>query len=304
MGMQTRGSTLASWLVGIALVAAAGPALALNNWELGQGQFAAECTACHNLPGVVGGGKENFPAGQSATTVQGKINAGMRGLPDPLATANAAIINDTVSNIAAYLSKTTFPLATLSPLNVAFPAVSVDLTRTQTFRLTNTGTDTLTVIGIAVSDNTNYSVPAGACPSVTSGSFCEFDVTFAPQSPNTFSGRTLTVSHNTFAASSSATLGGTGLVQFSVAPTALSFTPATAPTGVLQVTVTDNKGVASASAVPTPRPSISRTTSRWMRPSRLASTVASPRRPPRPCPAPWRWTCGSLPGRSGRATAR
>ena len=242
MRMQTRGSTLARWLCAVTLVAAAGPALALNNWELGKGQFATECTSCHNLPGVVGGGKEDFPAGQSAMTVQGKINSGMRMPVDPLETANAATINDTISNIAAYLSKTTFPLATLSPLNFSFPDVSVDLTRTQSFRLSNTGTNTLNVSSITVSDNTNYSVPAGACATVNAGAFCDFDVTFEPKTVNSFNGRTLTVNHNTFAASSTATLGGTGLVQFSVAPTSLSFTPATAPAGVLVVTVTDNKG--------------------------------------------------------------
>jgi hypothetical protein len=242
MKMQTRGSGWARWLGALALLAVAGPALALNNWELGKDQFAAECASCHNLPNVFGGGKQNFPAGQSATTVQGKINDGMRGLPDPLATASDAIIHDTVSNIAAYLSKTTFPLAALAPSSVAFTAVSVDLTRTQTFRLTNSGDAALIVSGIAVSDSTNYSVPAGACASVAVGSFCDFDVTFAPKSANTFNNRTLTVSHNTFAASSTATLSGTGLVQFSVAPTSLSFTAATAPAGVLQATVTDNKG--------------------------------------------------------------
>ena len=242
MRKQTSGSTLARWFCAVALVAAAGPALALNNWELGKDQFPAQCSGCHNLPGGVDPTREPFPAGHSATTVQGKINAGMRGLPDPLATANATIINETVSDIAAYLSRTTFPLATLSPLNVAFPDVSVDLTRTQTFRLSNGGTNTLNVSGITVSDNTNYSVPAGACATVNAGSFCDFDVTFAPKTAATFNGRTLTVSHNTFAASSTATLGGTGLVQFSAAPTSLSFTPATAPAGVLQVVVTDNKG--------------------------------------------------------------
>lgn len=243
MKMQTRGSSWARWLGGLALLAAAGPALALNNWELGKSQFVTECFACHNLPGGVDGTKQPFPAGHSATTVQGKINTGMRGLvTDPLATANAAVINDTISNIAAYLSRTTFPLATLSPLNVAFADVSVDLARTQTFRLSNNGTAALAVSGIAVSDITNYSVPAASCPSVAAGSFCDFDVTFAPKSVNSFDGRTLTVSHNTFAASSTATLGGTGLVQFSVAPTSLNFTPLTAPAGVLQATVTDNKG--------------------------------------------------------------
>ena len=217
-------------------------ASAANNWELGKNQFAAECTSCHNLPGVIGGGKQNFPADASAFAVQSRINDGMRQPNDPFRTNNDNTTNDTISNIVAYLSRTTFPLASLTPGSHNFQQRAVGLGPTFPFTLANNGTSALTFTGASVSDHTNYAVDASACPgSLGAGGSCAIVVTFRPQSAALFNGRVLTVNHsNTFVTSSTATLHGEGIAPFTVSPTSVSFTPASP--GTKTVNIVDNKG--------------------------------------------------------------
>lgn len=245
MSNQIRGASLCQWLIGIALVVLSQPLLAAGDWELGKGQYQTNCTSCHNLPGVTGGGKRAFPANYSAFAVQSRINAGMRGfvLPavDPLKTSNDNITNDTVSNIVAYLSKTIFPLAQLLPVTTNdFGSISVGLTQSLSFRLTNGGTDTLNVSSVSASD-TNYTVPANPCPTVAAGTSCDIVVTFGPQQSVGTSNYTLTVNHDTFAGVSTTSMTGIGLTPFTVAsPNPLVFMTSTTTTNT--PIITDNKG--------------------------------------------------------------
>jgi hypothetical protein len=99
------------------------------------------------------------------------------------------------------------------------------------------------VTSVVLSDNTNYAITANNCVSVAAnGGTCSITVRFQPQSVGTFNARTLTISHNALGGTSTGILNGTGVVPFSVSPTTLDFTPATAPTGVRSTVITDNKG--------------------------------------------------------------
>lgn len=243
------------WLLSSALaLLLADQTWALNNWEMGKQQFVDNCNACHNKPGEADGTKRAFPAGYLAFAVQSRINNGMRlintGPPnftntDPLRTNDDNDTDDTISNIVAYLSKTTFPLATLtsdgSPFN-PFDAVSVELTRTAKFTLSNTGTDTLHVTSVSVRDDLNNSdvdnFGVTNCGNVNAGSSCVITVTFQPKSAGSFP-RVLRITHDTFAKATIAPLSGEGLTPFKPSPLSMVLTN-TEPTGTL--TITDNKG--------------------------------------------------------------
>ena len=215
-------------LLGIGLLA--GQVQAAGNWEVGKTQYGTVnsppngiCVNCHNanttqsLPG--------YPAvsslGGSASYLQGRFNAGasvgsQMGNPhtNTLRTANngaTAPIDDTVSDIAAYIANPNFPTATVSPTSRAYGSVSIFSTSSQSFTLTNGGTGSLTVSGASLDDNTNYDITANNCGTVTAnGGTCSITVRFKPQTANSFNGRTLTISHDALGGSSTVSLSGTG----------------------------------------------------------------------------------------------
>lgn len=206
---------------------------AANNWEIGKTLHTSSgCTDCHARKD-----------GASITDITNAIAT------QPLMTARFSaggtqpLSADNISDISAYLNHLTFPLASLDQSSFTFSPISVDLTATRSFRLTNSGDANLNVSGASVS-STGYSVNAVNCTSapVAPGGHCDVVVTFQPLLATTYDGRTLTINHNTFAGTSTATINGTGLIQFAVSATLLEFTALTAPTGVLTTTITDNKG--------------------------------------------------------------
>jgi trimeric autotransporter adhesin len=210
----------------IALLLLVAHAHALNNWETGKVLHTDNgCDGCHAAK-----------FGASLTDLNNAISgqAAMAGF--------SVLTNDQRSDIVAYLNNPEFPIASLSPTSHAFGSLSVDLTANRTFRLSNSGDDDLIVSGTSLSDTTNYTISSNGCAgaSVAPGGFCDVVVTFRPQSVGSFNNRTLTITHNTFAASSTAfPISGTGLTQFTVSPLTLTYT---APTVLLQTTITDNKG--------------------------------------------------------------
>lgn len=227
------------WLTGVALVLLSQPLLAADNWELGKTSYTSRCVACHKIADGTGAGAQPFPAGGSASAIQTRINNGTMGNNDLKTTG--ADINDTVSDIAAYLIRTIFPLAQLAPVTTsAFDSISVGLTQALSFRLTNGGTDTLNVSSVSMSDTTNYSIPPNSCPTVNAGTSCDFVVTFGPTTADPFA-NTLTVNLNTFVTVRSTSMSGTGLTPFTVAsPNPLVFMTSTTTTKT--AVISDNKG--------------------------------------------------------------
>lgn len=251
-------------IVGVAaLVLGALPVFA-QNWETGDTLYHSICTNCHNTdPNLSnGGGAYPAPAGASATLVQTAINDGMgspytSSNPPPagranLVTADNATIHQSVRDIAGYLNNLTYPRASLSaPTGTTLPSVSVGLTSTRTFSLSNIGgrgplsfsaqvRTSSTPAGGA--DTTNFSVSNNCGSSVAVGATCTITVTFQPQAAITYN-RWLVVDHNAYHDYDSVAISGTGLDPFTISPASpLTFTPATAPAGTRTITITDNKG--------------------------------------------------------------
>jgi cytochrome c553 len=255
MSFPIRWCAVRRLLGAISLMLLAAPVLAAGNWENGNTQYHSICTHCHNTDVTQAAGGGSYPApsplGASASYLQGRFNAGAAvgtqmgaTYTNVLRTANngaTSPINDTVSDIAAYIGRPNYPVASFSPTTYTFSAIGVGLSPspTKSFRLSNTGTDTLTVTSVAVDDSTNYSWTS--CGNIAAGSYCDIVVTFKPQSVGTFNA-TLTVLHDDVRGFSSVTLSGQGLAPLAVSPLLLTFTPGTAPTGVLQTTITDRLG--------------------------------------------------------------
>ena len=248
MSFPIRNSPVRQLLFGVVLLLSIGRALAANDWEAGkvafEGGSTPACTGCHykngEKPAVGPFTKNDFPQKPWATStaLYDRLNSGMRGFAvgaDPLLADT-----DTFSNIDAYLGNPNFPVASISPTSYNFGGVAVGLTSTKSFRLSNTGFGSLSVSSVSVNDGTNYSW--STCSSVAAGSFCDIVVTFQPQSVSSFNSRTLTVVHNDVRGTSAATISGQGLAPLAVSPLLLTFTPGTAPTGVLQTTITDRLG--------------------------------------------------------------
>ena len=219
--------------VAAAMLWLSAPAHAAGNWEVGKTLHTANgCTDCHAR-------KDGASISDitNAIATQAPMNALFS------ASGSQPLSADNISDISAYLNHLTFPLASLDQSSFSFSPLSIDLTATHSFRLTNNGDANLNVSGASVS-STGYSVNAVNCTSapVGPGGHCDVVVTFAPLLAAAYNGRTLTINHNTFSGTSTATINGTGLVQFAVSATLLEFTALTAPTGVLTTTITDNKG--------------------------------------------------------------
>ena len=225
-------------------------AQAAGNWENGKAQYGTNntppngtCVNCHNadvtqsrtvqisvMPPIF----QTYPAVSTrgtASYLQGRFNAGALGTQmgsphtNPLRSVSDTTINDTVSDIAAYIANPNFPTASVSPSSHGFGTVTAFNTATKSIRLTNNGSGALHVSGVSIDDATNFAFDASACTAAdvaASGGTCDIVVTFKPQSVASFDNRTMTISHNTFGGSSTVTLSGTG-----GAPAALSVSPAT-----------------------------------------------------------------------------
>ena len=214
-------------------------AQAAGNWENGKAQYGTDnvtpngiCVNCHNADVTMTrpGYPAVYPTG-TASYLQGRFNAGAPGTQmghpytNGLRSADNATINDTVSDIAAYIANPNFPTASVSPSSYGFGTVTAFNTATKLIRLTNNGSGALHVSGVAIDDATNYAFDASACTATdvaASGGTCDIVVTFKPQSVASFDNRTMTISHNALGGSSTVTLSGTG-----GAPAALVVSPAT-----------------------------------------------------------------------------
>ena len=227
-----------------------------NNWERGMSLYNSNCLTCHSPP--------NVKVGKDAKTISAAIaNDAYPTMSIFRFGREKYLTPDNISDIAAYLGKTTFPVAKLSPTTNDFGSISVGLPANKSFELKNEGNAPLLVTRVQLSDTTNYTVTSNSCIDasdnpvpVPAKDACFVEISFAPQSVNSFNGRTLTIHHNAIGDgasdiatpprfTSNATLSGTGLVPFTVAPapgSTISFTPATAPLGTRTVIISDNKG--------------------------------------------------------------
>ena len=128
---------------------------------------------------------------------------------------------------------TTLPVATVSPVNLAFPNQIIGtVSSPMPVSVTNTGSGTLMIQGIAASGSflqTN-NCPAG----LTAGASCTVNVTFAPSAPGNQSG-TLSVSDNASNSPQAVSLSGAG-VDFSI--NASPTNPSVAKGNSVSVTVT------------------------------------------------------------------
>jgi len=246
MKFQIPSSALSRIVGGVALLLLqfVPSAFAANNWERGKVLYAANCASCHFIPT----NKPNFTAAQ----ISGAIGGGVSQM-----STLTFLTADQITDIEAYLGKTTFPVAELSPTTSDFGSISMGLTANRSFQLKNKGDAPLNVSSVSLSDTTNYAVTSDNCSGAsvsTGGGTCTVQITFSPQSVASFNGRKLTINHNAIGDgasgtatpprfTSNATLSGTGLAPFTVAPVSpLNFTPATAPAGTHTVIISDNKG--------------------------------------------------------------
>lgn len=227
------------WLfASMAMLLASVQAHAAGNWEIGKSLHTGfGCTDCHARKD--GASISDITNAIAAQPLMAKFKSG----------GTTPLSADQISDISAYLNNLTFPLASLDQSNFTFNPISVDLSATRAFRVTNTGDANLVVTGASVTGGNGYSVNASACTSASvvpapPNNHCDVIVTFQPPTATTFDNRTLTVSFsNTFSGSAIATpINGTGLTQFTLSTNLLEFTPVTAPSGVLQVMIVDNKG--------------------------------------------------------------
>ena len=134
-------------------------------------------------------------------------------------------------NVAANVTSTPEPALSLSTTSLAFPSTTVGSTSASlTVVLTDTGSATLTLPSIALSDTADYSLMSTCGASLSAGGSCTLSLAFTPQTAASLPA-TITIS-NSAGASATVNISGTGtavpLPVASLTPTAgLSF-PATA----------------------------------------------------------------------------
>jgi len=141
------------------------------------------------------------------------------------------------------------PQISVIPAGVSFGNVTVGVTNTQTFTISNPGTANLSVTQASLA-GTGFSFSGLALPlSVPPGSSSAFTVSFAPASAGNFSGN-LTLVNNTLNSPFVVALAGTGVspvAQLTASPSSLSFgTVTTGSSGTQSVTLA-NTGNSSAS---------------------------------------------------------
>jgi trimeric autotransporter adhesin len=168
---------------------AALPVQAANNWEVGRTQYNSICTSCHNanINQANGGFPAVAPTGANAGSLQTLINGGM-GAPNtnPLRTGANSTINDTVSDIAAYIGNPTFPTAAPDPASRNFGAVTINTSAQHTFTITNNGNEALDAT-VSIT-GTGYTRSPENCNAAPNGGTCSITVTFSPTAVDSYSG--------------------------------------------------------------------------------------------------------------------
>ena len=220
MGLFGTPATRAIATVWLVLFAAG--AQAAGDWVNGKTQYNSICVHCHNadVTQANGGFPATSPAGASASYLQSRFNSGatvgsQMGTPytDVLRTNNNGVatpIDNTVSDIAAYIGNPNFPTASVAPSSWGYGAVSILATSSHSFTLTNDGTGPLTVSGASLGDNANFDLTFNDCGIVAAnGGTCSITARFKPQTAG-FHSTTLTISHNALGGSSSVSLSGDG----------------------------------------------------------------------------------------------
>jgi len=127
------------------------------------------------------------------------------------------------------------PDIAVSPVSITFPDVPLTQSSTTDVTLSNTGTDNLSVTGIALATGTHYSVAVGgsnACPNLAptlaAGNNCTVQVTFAPATvANNITDMLTVTSNDPDEGTVNVPLSGNGIAgptpDISVAPTAIVF---------------------------------------------------------------------------------
>jgi MYXO-CTERM domain-containing protein len=220
MGLFGTPATRAIATVWLVLFAAG--AQAAGDWVNGKTQYNSICVHCHNADVTQANGAfpATSPGGASASHLQFRFNSGatvgsQMGTPytDVLRTNNNGVatpIDNTVSDIAAYIGNPNFPTASVAPSSWGYGAVSILATSSHSFTLTNGGTGPLTVSGASLGDNANFDLTFNDCGIVAAnGGTCSITARFKPQTAG-FHSTTLTISHNALGGSSSVSLSGDG----------------------------------------------------------------------------------------------
>lgn len=209
------------------------------------------CYSCHGVQGNTLVNNQKLRNGvNNPAVIQSAIdrNTGGMGFMKPF-------FNSTqVADIAAYLGNPSLagasaPSANASPASVSFTATNVGAnSATQTVTLANAGTSALALSAVAVS-NPAFLVTGGTCAaggSVAAGGSCTTILRFSPTAAGAVSG-TLSFTHNASPATSSVTLGGTGVAASAVAsvsPASLAFTQLVGSTSTAQTVSVTNTGTA------------------------------------------------------------
>ncbi|HLW99911.1 MAG TPA: choice-of-anchor D domain-containing protein [Candidatus Acidoferrales bacterium] len=167
--------------------------------------------------------------------------AGARGAAVTI-TDNAAGSPQTVSLTGTGLAPGT-PGANLSPASLTFASQTISSTSAaQTVTLSNSGSATLTITGIAASGDFGQSNNCGS--SLAAGGNCSISVTFTPTAAGTRTG-TLSVTDNASGSPQSVTLTGTGAnstADFSLTATAITGTVTAGQPATFSLTVTPSGG--------------------------------------------------------------
>jgi flagellar hook-length control protein FliK len=166
---------------------------------------------------------------------------------------SAYVSSQDAADIAAYIANpnlaTGTPAISLSATTLAFGAQTVGTTSaTQNVTVSNTGTGTLTLSGIALAGaNAADFTRAGNCSPgmfLAAGANCRVQIAFAPTAAGARSA-TLTITHNAAGSPSSVALSGTGqaaAAAASVTPAALSFSQTINTTSAAQTVTVANTG--------------------------------------------------------------
>jgi len=152
--------------------------------------------------------------------------------------------SDTSNNSATDPTTVLTLVAGLSPTSVAFPAQLVNApSAAQTVTLTNSGTGTLAISGVAASGDFAQTNTCGA--SVGAGANCTISVTFTPTAAGNRTGA-VTVTDNAAGSPQTIALSGTGIApQVSLSSTSLTFPNQSVGTSGLTQNVTlTNTGTA------------------------------------------------------------
>lgn len=207
--------------IAAALLAMAGTQAMAQNWVDGRALFKANCAVCHQVDGVHPVSGANPLRGYSSATLQFYVNNPPGGMTTfaGLQTTPPAINSD-IAKIAVYLADANLGLGSLSPGSLpSFGSLAaarqestpadVQLTAqsdpTHGTSLPEYGA--LTLSAIALSDTTNYRIVSHNCPATLNpGDSCTVRIAFRPQTVNTFSGRSLSFTHDGLGGGN--TLGG------------------------------------------------------------------------------------------------